>query len=128
MEKQMRELLLRSLDGELDPAESMRLEKALQDSAVLRAEKEQLLQVRRLMATLQPAPDPSFAERVMGRLRQERRESSIVRWFPQVAAACLLLLVIVLSAVYFTSGNLQGDTLIGIGDLSPDEAITLLDD
>ena len=72
MNDKQKELLYRSLDAPLTEAEQKELERALAESAELRAEKEALTAMRSALS--QAAPEgfgPFFPEHVMARIRAE---------------------------------------------------------
>lgn len=126
MEKTMKDLLLYSLDNELTPAQQVHLEKALAESETLRQEKEQLIQMRALVADLRVRRDRSFPERIMNRLHQKEKRgffSDIVSLSPKVAAACILFTIATTVGVYLHEGSLSTDVIIGIEDLTPEDAI-----
>lgn len=75
MEERMRELLYRSLDGELSPDEMTDLDAALDGSPELRQEREALLAMRGLVKdSAARSFGPFFAERVINNIRSEREE------------------------------------------------------
>jgi len=75
MEERIRELLYRSLDGELSPDEKKDLDAALAGSPGLRREREDLLTMRGLVKDSGARSfGPFFAARVMNTIRSEREE------------------------------------------------------
>ena len=123
MEDKLKELLLRSLDAELSPAERRSLDRGLAGSSELREEREELLRIRAGIQSLFPEPDPGFHARLMRRLPgQPGFTAMIVNLFPKVAAACLILIVLTLLGTYLSSGNLSADAIIGLQDLTVEEA------
>lgn len=122
----MKELLLYSLDNELTPAQQLHLGKALAESESLRQEREQLLQMRSLVAGLRVRRDLSFTERVMTRLQQKEKRgffADIVSLSPKVAAACIVFMIATTIGIYVHEGSLSSDVIIGIEDLTPEDAI-----
>jgi len=77
MEERIRELLYRSLDGELSPDEKKDLDAALAGSQELRRERDDLLMMRGLAKDgAAPSFGPFFAQRVMNTIRSEREEEA----------------------------------------------------
>lgn len=127
------DLLVRSFDNELTESEERRLEKALEVSAELRAEREALLRMRQVLKAFEPGVPQEFSEQVMQKIStlQRLRESfsaAMVELLPRVAAACILVLLIILVSIYWSEGSLTTDALVGISDVSPEEAVTALAD
>lgn len=83
MEERIRELLYRSLDGELSPDERRDLDAALAGSPGLRQEREDLLAMRGLVKDgAARSFGPFFAERVINTIRSEREgEETAARFF-----------------------------------------------
>jgi anti-sigma factor RsiW len=83
MEERILELLHRSFDGELGPAERKELESALARSAELRRERDELLAVRgAVKSSAADSFSPFFAERVIRAVREEREgEAEGARFF-----------------------------------------------
>lgn len=133
-QKQLYHLLLRSLDQPLKPQEQQQLEEGLAQSAELRAQREALLRNRERLTQWRPRPDPAFATRVMARWEPYRAPESVqnllVAWFPRVAAACLLILLLTILGTYFSEGSLTPEAFIGTQDLTVEDAysLTLSDD
>lgn len=124
-ESYIRDLLIRSLDQKLDPSETARLRRALDESSVLRTEQQRLRRMRRKIAALRLDRDPTFAERVTNRLLDLGKRTlsrTMAAIFPKVAAACLLLFLLSLAAIYFSTGALSVDAIIGIEELTPEDA------
>lgn len=128
--KKMLELLLRSLDQELLPSEAQQLKTALVSSEKLRQEKDRLIQVRQQLQDWQPAVDEDFTARVMVQISQQLEEdltAVIVRLFPRVAAACVVVLCVALGAIYLTEGSLMVETIIGVNEVMPEDALILVE-
>lgn len=126
MEKTIKDLLLYALDNEITPAQQVHLEKTLAESEDLRQEKEQLLQMRTLVSELRVRRDLSFSERVMTRLHQKEKRgffSDIVSLSPKVAAACIIFMLATTVGIYMREGSLSPDVIIGIENLTPEDAI-----
>ena len=128
--EKMLELLLRSLDETLSPEETEQLTEALQQSEKLRQEKAAILDLRQQLADWQPAPDAAFSARVMqqiGKQAEEDLSAVIVRLFPRVAAACVVVLFLALGGIYYTEGNLMMENIIGVNEMLTEDAIMLVD-
>ena len=126
MEQQIKNLLLRSLTEELSSEEAARLETALSTSEELRTEQQALLQTKAAVRSAIPAADPAFVDRVMLHLEKKRKEIAlVVQLFPRVAAACVIVLIALGLFLYFEAGSLSTDALVGLQDLSIDEAVAL---
>ncbi|MEN0005502.1 MAG: hypothetical protein AAF798_15230 [Bacteroidota bacterium] len=128
--ERMNQLLLKSLDLPLSAEEQTALDQALEASAALREDQAKLLAMRQLLAKAQLEASPSFADRVMDTIKLRQRPTftaSIIRLYPKVAAACILLLLAGMLGIYLSEGNLSVDALVGVQELSIDEAYTLVD-
>lgn len=125
------DLLLRSMDMELPEAEAEKLEQALQESASLQQEKVRLLAMREQLEAWTAPEDPTFADRVMvnlGKQVEEDLSAVIIRLFPKVAAACVLILAVALGTIYVTEGSLMLDTIIGVNEVVLEDAVLLVED
>lgn len=121
------ELLVQSLDTELEPQEQKILELALQGRPEWRAKKEELLALRATLGSLHVAEQADFVDQVMLRVAKAKsRVIQLPQFVAQIAAACVLLVLSVLMSLYFSEGSLNTDVLLGIQDLSPEDAYTLL--
>lgn len=124
--KDIKALLIRSIVEELSESESAQLEAALAESEALRRERSELLRTRNLLRHARPPADPGFADRVMQKLEEHQSATAlIVRLFPRVAAACAIVLVALSLFFYFEAGSLSADILVGLEDLSIEEAVAL---
>lgn len=126
MKTNIKDLLLYSLDNELTLTQQENLEKALAESTELQQEKEQLLQMRALVGGLRVRRDLDFPERVMNRLKQKEKRgffSDLVALSPKVAAACIVFMLATTIGIYMREGNLSPDVIIGIEELTPEDAI-----
>lgn len=123
---EIKKLLLRSLTEDLSPQEQVRLNSALAESETLRTEREHLLVTRNLVRQAVPPPDLGFSHRVMQRLEKGRKEVAlVVQLFPRVAAACIAVVLALGLFLYFEAGSLSADALVGLEDLSVEEAVAL---
>ncbi|MEZ5040788.1 MAG: hypothetical protein R2828_12865 [Saprospiraceae bacterium] len=128
--KKKLDLLVRSLDQDLLPTEALELQDALKKSIKLQEEKTHLLEIRGQLQAWQPATAEHFATRVMRQIGWQREEdlgAIIVRLFPRVAAACVLVLGIALGAIYLTEGSLMMETIIGVSDVMPEDALMFVE-
>jgi len=127
------ELLLYSFEGELSQEEQQQLKKALSASPELRAERDKLLKIRKLIGGLKIPEDPSFSDKVLQRLNNSSSKTetafsaTVVSLFPRVAAACIVILLLALSIVYLSQGNYSTDALIGVDTFSLEDAYSLID-
>lgn len=122
----IKNLLLRSITEELSTEEQQQLNTALAESEDLREERDQLIYTRDLVIQAVPTADPAFSQRVLQRLDKGRKEVAlVVQLFPRVAAACAAVVLILSIFLYFEAGSLSTDALVGLQDLSIDEAVAL---
>lgn len=120
------ELLLKSLDQTLSASEQALLDQALAKSDALQTAKMQLINMRSLLAQkfISETPD-GFSQGILQGI-QRPKVIQLNSWMPQIAAACLILLCTALISIYTMEGTLSTEALLGIQDLSPEEAYTLL--
>ncbi len=130
------ELLIRSLDRELSAAEQQQLDQYLQTSEELRREKILLLKMRGGLAELKTSARSGFADRLIRELSQEQRQEReqesylfviINSLLPKVAAACVIVVVLTVLATFLMEGSLSMEAFIGVQDLSPEDAYSLMD-
>lgn len=122
----IKNLLLRSITEPLSAAEQEQLRAALEASEELRREQEQLTYTRELVQQAIPAADPGFSQKVLERLQKGRKEVAlVVQLFPRVAAACVAVILALGLFLYFEAGSLSTDALVGLQDLSIEEAVAL---
>ncbi|MEO1437177.1 MAG: hypothetical protein AAFV80_16670 [Bacteroidota bacterium] len=121
------ELLHESYDRELNPKEAQKLQEALANDPALAREKQQLDQLRSLLANQTTRLKASVADDVIKALENESEDLSegLVRWFPRVAAACLLIILAMLIQIYAQNGSLNSDSLMGIQELELYDAYSL---
>lgn len=127
----MLDLLIRSMDTELAEADALTLERALSDSEALRDEKVRLMAMREKLTEWTAPEDPGFSERVLANLGKQMEEdlsAVIIRLFPRVAAACVLILGVALGTIYVTEGSLMMDTIIGVNEVLLEDAVLLVED
>lgn len=120
--------LYRSFDEGLSPEEQQQLEAALAASESLRAEQQRLQLLRQSLSSLQPEASEAFTDAVMGRLNADRTTIIPLRWLVQVAAACVLIILLAGLSIYTTEGSLSAEALSGLSELYPEDAPVLLAD
>lgn len=125
MDEKILNLLIYSLDNKLTEAQQEMLEEALQSSEMLQKEKARLLHMRNELASFSVEPDDTFSSEVLLQL-ENPKSLNIVHLFPKVAAASVLLFMGSLLAIYFSEGNLSMEAIVGIQDLTPEDAYSYL--
>lgn len=120
--------LYRSFDEGLSPEEQQQLEAALATSESLRAEQQRLQLLRQSLSSLQPEASEAFTDAVMARLNADRANVIPLRWLVQVAAACVLIILLAGLSIYTTEGSLSAEALSGLSELYPEDAPVLLAD
>lgn len=122
----IKDLLYRSVDVTLSPKEVQNLAEGLARFPELEAERDQLLRLRKALAGMEVSATPgSFSESVLAKQRRPR----IIRlqsWAPQIAAACVIFVLAFVLSIYFGEGSLDMTSVLGVEELSPEEAYTLL--
>lgn len=120
--------LYRSFDEGLSPEEQQQLEAALAASESLRAEQQRLQVLRQSLSSLQPEASEAFTDAVMARFNTDRANVIPLRWLAQVAAACVLIILLAGLSIYTTEGSLSAEALSGLSELYPEDAPILLAD
>jgi ferric-dicitrate binding protein FerR (iron transport regulator) len=120
--------LYRAFDEGLSPEEQQQLEAALAASESLRAEQQRLQVLRQSLSSLQPEASEAFTDAVMARLNADRANVIPLRWLVQVAAACVLIILLAGLSIYTTEGSLSAEALSGLSELYPEDASVLLAD
>ena len=122
------DLLILSLDNELPAAQQEQLERALKEHKWLRQERDKLIEIRDVLGNMRAAPNDRFTDSVMAHIDagSSGSESIIIRLFPKVAAACAVFLLALVLNIYSSDGSLSYDSIIGLNDLSPDEAYSYI--
>jgi len=120
----LKKLLPRSFDDELNTAEKQRLEKGLAESPELRDEQAAIASMRKTIAGFSPEFESGFSDRLMQQL--ETMESgfspSVYSIFRRVALSGVAAIFILLFSIYYTDGSLSLDALYGLYEYAPDEA------
>jgi anti-sigma factor RsiW len=122
----LRDLLYRASDAPLLPEEAQVLARALELNPDLQAEQAELQRLRQDLRNWSVSGTPAhFSESVLKHLAGSR----VIRlqdWMPQIAAASLVGVLVFLLSIYFGEGSLDTTAILGLEELSPEEALTLL--
>ncbi|MEQ8702540.1 MAG: hypothetical protein RIC19_01410 [Phaeodactylibacter sp.] len=121
-----RGLLSRSFDEELGQAESKALEKALLQSRELREESARLRNLREAFRSFPKPSDEAFTEAVMRQIEQSDVYRFPAYWLQWAAAASAAIILIAGISIYWSAGSLTAEALVGVSELSPEDAVTLL--
>ena len=132
MNNDERDLLLKSLDSELSIDEYQQLETALERSSDLRAEKENILKMRRSVKSAAATSfESGFQDRVMARIQVKNDEEftfNLFQIFRPVAIAAVLLIIITASFNMWSSDQFSVDGILALTDISPADAFNPLVD
>ena len=128
--KDIYELLMRSFDEQLAPAEQEKLDRALTDSVELRQEKTRLEACIQLskQATSNMETPPYFASKVMNRIEAMNQkgmdvfQQTLNYLFPKIALPALALIALFFLNLYFTEGNITTEIVLGLSDISDTDA------
>lgn len=122
-EEEARLLAHRSLGETLGPVEQQQLAEALVQHPGLNDELASLREMRQLFAQLHPVAEPDFTQRVV------QAVSTIPIWYrpllrnwSTVAAAACIVLGLGLSFVYYNSGTLETEALLGLEEIQLEDA------
>lgn len=132
MKKEWIKLLHRSFEEDLSEKETIQLAEALKKSPELRQEQEELVATRNLFASFSLAADSDFVLGVMNAIEEEeivaKRQIGhyLSQVFPMAVAVCILILMSFVVHIYITEGSFDSEAIVGINDLSPDEAYSFL--
>lgn len=122
-------LLVQSFDQELSQEQKEILADALNRFDWMKEEREAIVQLRAQLASFRASQDDAFVDRVMIAVDETYPQSTttiMVRWFPQVAAACILMAIAFIVNLYLSQGAMNVDGLVGLEDVSPEEAFSYL--
>ena len=120
--QELRDLLLRSFDEELNTNDAQRLQAALLTEAWLLAEREEFLLLRSALSDLHPAPNAVFTQQVMENFRTEKQVlRPLLKLWPAMAAAACMAIAISLGFIYSSTGSLDTATILGIDQLEMDD-------
>ncbi len=109
MKKRIFELLYRSFEEQLSPTEQEQLDRALAESAALRAEKDRIAQLRTMISNSGPRSfRPFFAEKVIRKIREQGRSpesfaDSLIEVFRPITIAVATVLIFLLGYNLFIS-------------------------
>ncbi len=128
------DLLMRSLDGDLDDKDQTILEKALSESEALRKEKDKLIRLRELVGSGDYQFKHGFTDRVMNRLAKPKNGRLIEfnfardlnRVFMRVAITGIAAIILLLLSIYLTTGSVSIDSLSGAESYSEANVISYL--
>jgi hypothetical protein len=119
-------LLARSFDEELVGEDRADLEQALRTSFELRQQADQYRKLREAFRSV-PAPESSaFTDAVMQSVKQAAADRLPVRWLYWAAAASVAVILLAGVSVYWSAGSFSPDALVGVSELAPEDAVTLL--
>lgn len=132
MSKRIRKLLYKSFDHELSQEERRLLDEALAASKELREEKAGIESMRdTVSAAAADSFGPSFPERVMQRIKTEKRKASqsemffesLVRVFRPVAAAAMIVLIAIAAYNMSVNGSVSLTGALGQPDVTLDQVL-----
>ena len=134
LDQHLLDLLMRSLDGDLDDTDRTMLEKALSESEELRKEKNKLIRLRELVGSGDSQFKHGCTDRVMNRLTKSKNGKSIEfnfardlnRIFMRVAITGVAAIILLLLSIYLTTGSVSLDSLSGAEYYSEDNVISYL--
>lgn len=131
MKEDIVDLMYRSFDEQLNAEEQHRLQRALAISPELQLEFEEIKAMRAVLGDLSVTASETFTDDLMNAIQELEQPGLIVSLrslFPKVAAACMLLFLCTTVSIYIAEGSLSTDTILGISDLNPEDAYSLLDE
>lgn len=120
----LKKLLLRSYDDNLNPAEKEALEKGLMESQDLKNEQLAIESMRKTLGKFTPEFEAGFSDRVMQQVENINFNTSIPIYsvFKRVALSGAAAIIALLISIYYTDGSLSLDALYGLYEYAPDEA------
>jgi len=128
------ELLALSLDQTLTKEEQQKLDEAFAKYPELEKEKAELLALRSLLGKQKISSNPDFVNSVLEKTKptqlakEKGFETIMTSLFPRVAAACVIVLLVSFLSIYFQEGSLSTETLLGLTEISPEEAFNILEE
>lgn len=125
------DLWIYSLDNELTVEEQNLLDAYLKKGLIDPIQQEEILAMRNDFALLKLDAKQNFATAVLEKIDTETSEDTfaiIVKLMPRVAAACIIVTMLAVLGTYFTEDNLSLEAIIGIQDLNPEDAYSLIID
>ena len=126
IDAKLQQLMIHALDNDITPEEAQLLEQALKEYPELHAEREELLRMRSLFAELKEVPKLNIESKVLEAIKTNHFVYQLSSALPRVAAACLLLIISCLIGIYFSEGSLDMEAILGVSELSPEDAVTYL--
>ena len=128
VEKELYELLLRSMDEPLSPEEAERLNQALTESELLRSRRDELLKLRNTLQHSSYQFKPFFPARVMHKIEQLEVSSSFsdywLRAFRSVALPGLAILLLLFLFTWMKDGSMSWEALTGVSAFEQEELLT----
>ena len=120
----LKKLLLRSYDDELNPSEKEVLEKGIAESQELRDEQAAIETMRKTLGNFSPEFEAGFSDRVIQKLEITKSKTSLPIYsvFKRVALSGAAAIIAMLISIYYTDGSLSLDALYGLYEYAPDEA------
>lgn len=135
MNEHLKLLLLKSFDDDLSHNEQEELEKGLADNPDLRQEKEDIYLLRKTLRNQDYSFQSGFSGKIMRKIEAGRVSSDqgtpdgfaiqlykLFRWVAPIGTAAI---VIIFLSLYFGEGPSAIKALIGLNDLTIEDAITL---
>ena len=128
VDKDLYELLLKSLDEQLSPKEAERLDAALAESDDFRLEKDKLLKLRNTLKQTSYNFKPFFPARVMHKIEQIDAIPSISDYwlwaFRRVALPGLAILLLLFLFTWVKDGSMSWEALTGVSAFEQEELLT----
>jgi len=129
MDNNLRDLLYRSFDSDLDQEEKKRLEEALARSKEFREEKEMIASLReKIQGSKTTSFNPLFADRVMTNIHSsentdesEKFFDSLFVFFRPIAIAATVLIIIIAGYNMSTTGQFSFEGALGIPEVTVDD-------
>lgn len=135
MDQKVLELLYRSFDGQLTPAEQERLDEALRHSQPLREEKEKIAAMRQAVSgSAAQSFQPFFAERVVQRIQAERKPQaesgedffgSLAWSFRRIALAGTIAVLLLLAGSVIQRGEISLNSVLAMPQLTIEDTVVL---
>jgi hypothetical protein len=129
MDKNLKDLLYRSFDSDLNPEEKKLLEKALSQSNELRREKEMITSLREdINQSKVTSFKPFFADRVMETIHASKQVNgneqffdSLFIFFRPIVIAAAVLIIIMAGYNINTTGQFSLEGALGIPEVTVDD-------
>ena len=127
MMKIKEEWLWGSLDGTLPEEQEALLQDALRTDPALNERYRSLKKLHTDMAVLKTVPSHAFVDAVMQRVGAKPTTRQLVlRWYPRVAAACVLLFVVLFGVLWSAESWEVPAGIVGVSDsLNPEDALEI---